>query len=674
MNLVIIGDKAGITVSDIVKKSFDYVSMTLYKDTNIFMQEATLRNISIHRIILLQDGIDDLSDADVHNFTDFIGDCYPSVRIITISKDNDTAMFLGGELMSSNHVHLLTTTITSKTIVDIVSCDVEELKTRYKRMIYKKIIAGTPNEGTEIIDGVDEDFNTDIETQPEKKSGVIGVVSKIFSKSNKKNKVKTSKTSMKKGNVIPIGHSQGKIVENFTEKEPTIFDEVPVENEKEDNTQSLDENQQLDDDNIDISVFDKEESDIGLGIPSVIGSENSGVGQQVNEEDINLEIEDLNSEIFEEKSEKVNDDFLEYNVGGNEELDIISEEDLSELSIFTKGSLDINGEEIEIGNDLEEIKPVYKIPSNTNIENLKKSMEETEIESISDFKVSKPKVKEDFEEVIDDIPLDFGKDIATIMRDYEEQTIKTNVKIVEKVIKIPVKEPNGFRNKNGVRLILVTGDRRTGVTKLSMNLANYYAKEEKTLLVDFDRYRKGVVSYMGVEEIINEPSHIQNGLNHVKNEKMLSNVVYLYSKGGFYTLQSMYGEEIDDEQITLAQKALSMQKEYTTVIIDCPIENLYLMTNLLYTSNILICIEDNRVGIINSVINLNSSVEEEFMPHLYNNSAFVVCRGSNIEKFKAEMAYVESIFAMDESPYNWGSLEIIGTIKGTKKLAEGMGV
>ena len=225
-------------------------------------------------------------------------------------------------------------------------------------------------------------------------------------------------------------------------------------------------------------------------------------------------------------------------------------------------------------------------------------------------------------------------DLEDLMQDYEESNVKVveKVKVIEKVIE------NGgqrnFRNKNGVRVVIVTGDRRVGATKLSMNLANIFSKQEKTLLVDLDRYRKGSISYMGIYDLIDEPEHIQNGLTHLKSIKMLPNVTYLYPRGGFYCLLSMYGEEVTDEQVDRIQKILYSQREYQTVVIDCPIENLYLLSDLLYTSTVLVCIEDDKVGIINSILSLNAAVEDKYMPALYNNSMVVVARGSNVENIR----------------------------------------
>lgn len=636
MNLVIIGAKSAQKLTEIVRKSFDDLNVFPYLDINIFMQEASLRSMEVHRLILLQDGIDDVSDDNVYDFVDFLAKYYPSIRVITINKDMDTTKFLGGLLTSStSHVHFCSPSITNKMVIDLVASGLDELRKRYSKVIYKKEAESYTN----IIDDIDTN-SEEKSDEPEVKRGFLSKVFGTGPKGKKKNK-----SVSKKGGLQPIGQGQG--VEQLTELESTIFDTDDTNNEELQDTEEL-----QDADSLDYSMFDVEEGDIGVGF--VPGIETEKTIFDIDEDEAETEFSDTETpESF---------------------------DNLDELGGFFGVDNDVDGDDEELDNtDFESVEDEYdggsdnnyETPPLNNIEKIKRSMAETTIEGIEDFKFKKPRPKIDLED-IDDTPLDLGTDMSTIMDDYEEHTTKTKVKVVEKVIKVAVKEGKGIRNRNGVRIILVTGDRRTGMTKLSMNLANIFAKQEKTLLVDFDRYRKGVISYIGVEDLIDEPEHIQNSLNHVRNEKMLQNITYLYPKGGFYCLFSLYGEEIDDEQMSIAQKVISNQKEYTTVIIDCPMENLYLMDNLLYNSNILICIEDDKVGIINTVINLNSSVDDEFMPHLYNNSSLVIGRGSNIDKFKSEMAYVETIFGLDETPYNWGSLDIAGTIKGTKKLAEGL--
>ena len=230
---------------------------------------------------------------------------------------------------------------------------------------------------------------------------------------------------------------------------------------------------------------------------------------------------------------------------------------------------------------------------------------------------------------------------------------------------------NSFRNKNGVKILIVTGDRRVGATKLSLNLANLYARQEKVLYVDFDRFRHGSLGYLDLDSILEEEEHIQNGVSHLKSLNILSNVVHLYKKGGFFTLLSMYGTEISDEQMIQAQEVLSKQREYTTIIIDCPLENIYLLKDIIYLSHVLICAEDDKVGILNLMTMLGSCCgEEKFLSAIFDRCFYVVGRKGNVEKFRRELSNVLDMFEIEL--YNWNNIEVLGTLKGTNALAERM--
>ena len=55
------------------------------------------------------------------------------------------------------------------------------------------------------------------------------------------------------------------------------------------------------------------------------------------------------------------------------------------------------------------------------------------------------------------------------------------MKIVEKIVEINTGSTGkGARNRNGIRVIVVTGDRGSEVTKTALNLATLSALEEKT--------------------------------------------------------------------------------------------------------------------------------------------------------------------------------------------------
>jgi hypothetical protein len=130
----------------------------------------------------------------------------------------------------------------------------------------------------------------------------------------------------------------------------------------------------------------------------------------------------------------------------------------------------------------------------------------------------------------------------------------------------------------------------------------------------------------------------------------------------------MYGNYITDKQMKEAQAILLQQRDFSTVVIDCPLEDLYLLNDILYTSNVIICAEDNRVGILNLVTSLSQCRgSEKFKATLYDRSSFVVGRSGNIQKFATELNDVCNNF-FEGSVADWTKVEILGTVKNIQEL------
>ena len=179
---------------------------------------------------------------------------------------------------------------------------------------------------------------------------------------------------------------------------------------------------------------------------------------------------------------------------------------------------------------------------------------------------------------------------------------------------------------------------------------------------------------MTLDNILEEPEHVQNGFNHLKNQNILRNVCHYYKKGKFFTLTSMYGAYADDNQMRVVQDVLAAQKDYSTIVIDCPLEDLYLMQNILPFAKILFCVEDDKVGIINFVTMLDSNFDNEnIMFSFFEKSYFVVGRKGNIEKFLNGLAYVIDLFDLDEGMCKWNNIEILGSMRDINTLVERTG-
>jgi hypothetical protein len=273
-------------------------------------------------------------------------------------------------------------------------------------------------------------------------------------------------------------------------------------------------------------------------------------------------------------------------------------------------------------------------------------------------------------------------------KEYEDQTAR----VVEKVVNVPVERivekvieverivevqkvvnigSNRPKYKNGVRTIIVTGDRKTGATKTAINMAAHYAKEHETLYVDFDLVRKGSLLYLGIEQVVSAEDHVQNGLFTLNNLNSLPNVVYYSSKGGFSCLLSSFGEEVKEEKLANVVSILAVQREYKTMIIDCPFENLHLLSDIILYSEVIACVTAEPSCALNTIIALSDiDVDTRVSTALANNSQYLLTRGSR-DDFKQSMSYFQDLFSLDEGEeYDWTKLNLLGTMENFDKVLE----
>lgn len=676
MNLVIIGGRDPNKMADALYNTFDSVKIVVYKDIVSFMDAVSVRSLDIHRMLLLQDGVEQVSDEQIGYFVEFIQASYPAMKLVTLCKDVEYVKYMGELFPGGNYAHFCISSLKGKMLVDLVSMNIDMLVKKYENLTYKV----EQSMDSEIIDEIDPSINSNTEEEevqgyippPSNKREKRGFLSKILGLGPKK-----SGNLIKEGGNKAIGQGVG--VEEFSTGPETVdFGEI----------------QQQEEEPIDFSVFKGDDISESLGGMNPLEDEAHSIMEKYIPNESDFTMPNFDEDVDPDFS---GDSFDDYGTQGNElkfHIDI-RKKDEEEQQGYVEDNENKVSVSLEKEDEVEEYSPILDIEETENsnfdmmendvdlnipsvdLEDLKKTIEESNIgvqQPLPERPIM-PNVNINDTD-IDDTNLE-DWDMGSLMSNYEEANKQVVEKVVEKVVERVVRVGGGegsFRNKNGVKILVITGDRRIGCTKLAMNLASIYSKREKVLYVDFDRYRHGALGYMNIEDILEEPEHIQNGVDHLKSLNILNNVVYLFKKGGFYSLLSLYGNTVSDEQMIKTQEVLTKQREYTTVIIDCPIENLYLLKDILHVSNVLICAEDDKVGLINLITMLSSSFEDEkYLSLLFDKSYFVVGRRGNVEKFEKEMNEVADLFSFEETLFDWSKIEVIGTIKGTPALAERVG-
>ena len=259
-----------------------------------------------------------------------------------------------------------------------------------------------------------------------------------------------------------------------------------------------------------------------------------------------------------------------------------------------------------------------------------------------------------------EVPVEVEKIVEVEKRVEVEKIVE-----VEKLVEVETFVGGGNRRtyKNGVRTIIVTGDRKTGVTGTALNLSAYYAKTGKTLYVDLDTVRKGSLLYLGIENIaLANPAQI-SGVENLMSVNGLSHSVYAFDKRNFDCLLSSYGSVIEPQRIKDLQRLLISQRTYDTIIIDCPLENLVHLEDMVLYGEVFICMESTVPSIVVTLSSLSDmDFEDKGMSYLFNNSQFVLSKGSLESDFEKNLRYVSDIFSLEEQKLDWSSVKSLGVV------------
>lgn len=658
MNLVLLGGRSAEKIKEIIQQNMDNVDVTIFSSMGEFVEVSNLRSMEVDRVILLQDAFSKETDLPqkLQTFNDYFCSWYPASRLITLVKDQNLHNLCKEIFLSPFMAHLCMERMKSVVVLDLVQQPIDVIKKRYgddaKTQITSEVME-------EVVSLNKENDSPDKEKEAKPSPKRKGFFSALFRKD--KSKKNTEATSL----------SQGVTVAGIDSVKDSM-DKSEVVNEKDTGSVSDEpyaanteiEDKPLEDDfgqnDLKISLFREDSGGVDVGF---------GVSLQ--------DIENLEKSIDSDSSE-----FDDMDFGGFVEENKVSDnaegqEDIGVLEIEDKGIETEEDSEFDLGFDQEQEGASFSLDlsaQTARLRELRDSVFSRDINvSLDGVEIPAVSLPEDKELDTVNVEEPSFVDLDKLAETYEERNTKVVEKVVERVVeveKIVKVGDNKRRYKNGIRVIILTGDRKTGMTRLALNMASHYTKSSRTLFVDFDIHRKGSLLYLGLEKIALEDKRIQNGLLLLRSPNTLKHVVYSFSKGGFDCLLSMHGTEFDEKQLYDAQKVLYLQREYQTVIVDCPFENLHYLQDLILYAEVLICTESNLQGVMNTLLGLSKIQDERFLSFVYNNGQYFLSVDSDMKEFKTCLSYLSDLFELGESPLDWGKLPIIGTLKDFSKVLE----
>ena len=204
-------------------------------------------------------------------------------------------------------------------------------------------------------------------------------------------------------------------------------------------------------------------------------------------------------------------------------------------------------------------------------------------------------------------------DIASAEESYRtnnEQPKVVTQTVVKEVIRNVGGKSSALANilaKKNPTVILVTGDRNTGITTTALNLTSFFVEHVPTLYFDCDVDNHGLLSYINYTEYLNyEPTKL-NSLKVCKSSSVFKNCVCKF-EDNLDIMTTDYTCDVTDEEMKIASSVVAEQiMNYGVVIVDCPIDKLQNISELVLIADTVVCVEGSKRGLMNFLCRIESN-------------------------------------------------------------------
>lgn len=634
MVLALIGGKEiSLKIKKQIEGDFDNVEVVHYHNVQNFATTSITAKKHIDRFFILEGGLNGGVEV-LSDFYNFLLKWYTGSRVIFFIKSVDELQSYMDVLNSPNYLLVLADKLKVRLLQDLVLGNSEELAGRYPDTVFVSNVKLIE----ELVDLKQKE--TVEPRREEKKAGILGKVVNFFKKEEvvlPEDKSLESLEVLEQGVEVPsVGKGGLKRVKSGGVSRPVVEILTPVEE-------------------VLIDEEDFIEKPLKLEKPKT--------------KEVEVEEEDLEGEVFGFEEDLLDEDDIPV-LGEDQEVEdgkVVSKE-----GSFTSG-LVVEDTYIDLEEDfglaLTDIEfDVASVIPEVDMRGLDSLI--TEVESY---------LGEDDEESGNvELPLGdlVGVDLDKAERVFKEATapkpkiiekVVEKVKVEEKIVERVVHSSASSMRYNGIKFVVVTGDRKTGITTTALEVAKVFAKNERTLLVDLDLDRHGLILHLDLGDLFSNEDYVYNNLLFV-TEQNLKEVVYRSKKHKLFTLQASIGIDIPEGAVTdRVVPTILNQSLFTTVVIDCPVEYLGLLEDMLIYSTILVCTEETHKGVLDTLISLdNLKLKQKF---LMKNMYYVV-RGKGKEvEFKNSLQELLEILEFKGS-ISYSSIEVLGSQASMGSLVE----
>ena len=259
---------------------------------------------------------------------------------------------------------------------------------------------------------------------------------------------------------------------------------------------------------------------------------------------------------------------------------------------------------------------------------------------------------------IDEDVNDMG--VALDEEQYRQQTEQPKVikQVITKEVIRNVNTGNKLVALNGVyqgrlkKVVIVTGDRGTGVTSTALNIAKTLAKKVDVLYFDCDINNHGLLNYIDYANFKNYEQVHMNGVKMCKSTQVFSNCVISWEEN-LYLLTTDFSCDCSTEDLERAGEVVAENAdEFGVVVVDCPVDKLPYIKDLVLTGLGVVCVEGSRRGFMNMLCQFEANtLQTRYKRTLVSHGIMLVTKCNKHLDLKKLVNYIKAIYEPDE--VNW---------------------
>lgn len=252
--------------------------------------------------------------------------------------------------------------------------------------------------------------------------------------------------------------------------------------------------------------------------------------------------------------------------------------------------------------------------------------------------------------------------IAQAENEYRQETEKP--KVVTKVVTREIVRDTGKRAltalknvKTGLthRAIVVTGDRSSGVTTTALVIARALVKQGvKVLYVDLDNENHGVLNYIDVKILYDYGDSVIKGTKLLNKSELLYNSVVKYDDG-IDIITSDFSTDVSSEELVSTVDAITGAIDsYGVVVVDCPIKNLHLVSDMMLLGNTVLCAEGTKRGVMNMLCQCElSTLPVKYKKKMVTYGLMFLEHTPKNTDVKKLLGYFRSVYTPSDNGADW---------------------